>query len=108
MSDEPIMAGEFARHTELLLHTMEQGFLNINTRLDKVNGRLDKHDGSISGLLSSGCGQLTAHRAALDTMNGGGEVGLSKRKQVGIAAGTGAGFVGVIEIVRAVVLHFWK
>ena len=103
---EAITAGEFQRHTELLLRTMEQGFSHINERLDKVNGRLDRHDEAIAGVAQNGCGQLKAHRETLESI--GGVAGLSTKKQAGIAAGAGAGLIGVIEIAKVVVSHFWK
>ena len=102
--NEAITAGEFQRHTELLLRTMEQGFGHINERLDKVNGRLDKHDIELGNIARGGCGQLQAHRSALESIGG----GMSTKKQAGIAAGAGAGLIGVIEIAKVVVTHFWK
>ena len=120
MGDDFITGGEFGRfradHSAWRIEIGKQitdGFAGVHSRLDAMNGRgretaakVEIVEADVERVMVHGCGQYERHR---DILEGGTvEGGVSKRQQVGIAAGTGAGLVGVIEIVRAVVLHFWK
>lgn len=101
-----IHEGEFGRFSEALNRQLNSIEGKIDTGFARVNGTLGRHDDRLATLERQGCGQLSAHRATLDAL--GDDGGLSRRKQVGIAAGTGAGFVGLIELAKLIAQHIWK
>jgi hypothetical protein len=121
MADDYVTTGEFGRFRAdqaqwrgEIAKQITDGFSGIHTRLDAMNGRgrdtaakVDIVEADVERVMKHGCGQYERHLEVLgDTSVA--ETGVSKKKQVGIAAGTGAGIVGFIELMRAVVTHVWK
>ena len=109
---DAITAGEFGRFRDDLdgrlieLRTdIRDGFANLNGRTRSQAEAIVALDTKILHIASRGCARYDEHREVLDGLAGG---GLSKKRQAVTAAGAGAGLVGVIEIARAVVTHFWK
>jgi hypothetical protein len=119
MSDEMVTAGEFGRwrgdfqaFQARLDHQLGSGFDAINERLDALNGRTRTQaeaivalDAKILHISSRGCARYDEHREAITQLAA---PALSKKQQAGVAAGAGAGLVGLIEIAKVAVLHFWK
>ena len=120
MSDDFITGGEFGRfradHSAWRIEIGKQitdGFAGVHSRLDAMNGRgretaakVEIVEADVERLMVHGCGQYEKHRAILE--GGTVEGGVSKKRQAVTAAGAGAGVVGLIEMARAVVTHFWK
>lgn len=63
--DQYITAREFDAAMRALTNAMAEGFSGINQRLDRVNGRLDKHDTSI-GLLTP---RVAEHGVKITNLN---------------------------------------
>lgn len=89
--------------TQMLLDRMDRGFEAITTRLDRVNGRLDKHDQSIGDLRESGCAQYSAHRELLGVTAESG--GLSRKQVASYGVGAGAVIVAFVELLKALAVH---
>jgi len=112
MGDDYLSVGEFARFSESLdsrltdLRTdIREGFAGLNGRTRSQAEAIVALDTKILHIASRGCARYDEHREVLDGLAGG---GLSKKRQAVTAAGAGAGVVGLIEMARAVVTHFWK
>lgn len=115
MDQEFVTAGEFGRWRQdfqafqaRLDDRLESGFGGLNTRLDDLNGRTRKQaeaivalDVRVSEIASHGCGQLEAHRAAMDAVA---ETRGGSRRPYVIGGGIVAGIAAVAEIVKAVFL----
>lgn len=114
MSGDYLTIGEFDRfradlggRLDRLEEKIDTGFLNLNGRTRNQAEAIVALDAKILHISSRGCARYDEHREAINTMLGSGE-GLSKTKQAGIAAGAGAGLIGLIEIAKLAAAHFWK
>jgi len=87
---------EFYAALGALSRSMETGFSGLNSRLDKLNGKTERHGEDISALKAV---QVREEREARDD-----EPSQSGRRDGAIGAGVAAGVVGIIELVKVL----WK
>ncbi|HUT91585.1 MAG TPA: hypothetical protein VMY37_18955 [Thermoguttaceae bacterium] len=99
----------------------------ITDRQDIANGRTSKNELAVSAakaqleavqatvthIDSHGCNRIETHTTALGALRAAGVAPAGSgwkptTKQVGIAAGASAGLIAALEILKAVVTHFWK
>ena len=115
--------GDVAELREVVLDTKRE----ITDRQDIANGRTSKNElavfaakaqleavqATVTHIDSHGCNRIDTHAAALGALRAVGVVQSGSdwkptKKQVGIAAGASAGLIAALEILKAVVTHFWK
>ncbi len=91
--------GALSRSVETLSNSMEKsmelGFSQITTRLDKLNGKTERHGEDIAVLKAV---QKVAQQVLED------EPRRTTRKDVAVGSGVAAGIIGIIEIIKA----YWK
>lgn len=84
---------------------LDQKFVDLNGRTRKQAEAIIALDAQVSAIAKRGCAQYERHREFIESVSG---PGVSRRQQIAVAAGSGAGFVGVIEVVKMAMQHFWK
>ena len=115
--------GDVAELREVVLDTKRE----ITARQDIANGRTNKNElvvaaakqqleavqATVTHIDSHGCNRIETHTTALGALRAAGVAPAGSdwkptKKQVGIAAGASAGLIAALEILKAVVTHFWK
>jgi hypothetical protein len=99
----------------------------ITGRQDEANGRTTKNEGAllaataqlasvqatVTHIDTHGCQALGTHKAAVGVLKAAGVVPdrdswMPTKRQAGVGAAIGGGVIGVIELAKVVVTHFWK
>ena len=113
MPEDTITTGEFGRFCLMLDRRLGDLGDKIDSVADDVtagfkrtNGRLDKAEDRLDEVEKRGCNLLPVHKHMIETLAT--QTPLSKPKQAGIVAGASGIVVGLIELTRSVVAHFWK
>jgi len=90
---------EFYAALGALSRSMETGFSGLNSRLDKLNGKTERHGEDISALkaVQKAVQEIEAREDERGEPRSG-------RKDSAIGAGVAAGVVGIIELVKVL----WK
>lgn len=98
--------GEFSDRMDARFDAIDGKFADLNGRTRKQAEAIVALDTQIVQIAARGCGRYEEHQQAITLLAESG--GLSRKKQAGIAAGSGAGLVGVIEIIKLALQHAWK
>lgn len=98
--------GEFSDRMDARFDPIDQKFADLDGRTRTQAEAIVALDTRVATIASRGCGKYEEHQQVIALLAENG--GLSRKKQIGIAAGSGAGFIGVIEVVKLAMQHFWK